>query len=295
MADRGEVKIRQGKLADLIRIYRAAYKDLTLEIIDATDAGKIQKARTMASIKQTLRELGDDVDTWVKAEIPQYYLDGANVAAQDLKSMGVDLRKPGGLQALNKESIKILTDEVSLAFAEGITGIGRNAARVLDNALKQQLNFIIAEGKLKGEALKTISQAVQAQLRRDGLSVLVDRAGKRWEFETYSNMLVRTKAVEARNLGLTNRMLANGYDLVQVSNHNSKHAECARWESKILSLTGQSKGRLPGGVYVAGTVEKAKAQGLFHPNCQHAINVINPELAAKTKAYDNPFNRRTGV
>jgi hypothetical protein len=95
-------------------------------------------------------------------------------------------------------------------------------------------------------------------------------------------MLFRTKAVEARNRGLANRMVEFNYDLVQVSNHNSTHEECRVWESRILSVSGATKGY--------PTVAKAEAAGLFHPNCKHAINVLIPSLARQTEAY-NPDER----
>jgi hypothetical protein len=282
MADYGEVKIRTGKVDDLIAIYKDSYLKVSNEIIDATTAGKIRKAQVLAQIKQELTDLGVKVDTWIKEEIPKYYLDGTNIAQQDLKALGVDLAKTANFTVINKAAIAALTDETALAFAEGITGIYRNSAMLLSDALKQQLNFTIAQGKLTGDALKTITANVEQKLKENGLAALIDKGGKQWQFDTYSEMLVRTKAVEARNQGLTNRMLGSGYDLVQVSDHSTTCQLCGPWEGDILSLTGQTDGY--------DTLDDAEASGLFHPNCQHAINVIDPELADKTQAYDNPFN-----
>jgi hypothetical protein len=90
-------------------------------------------------------------------------------------------------------------------------------------------------------------------------------------------MLFRTKVVEARNRGLINRMVENNYDLVQVSAHGATDV-CAEWEGKILSAMGQTPGY--------PTVAEAEADGLFHPNCRHAINVLIPSLAKMTDAYD---------
>jgi hypothetical protein len=282
MADRGEVKLRQGKIDDLIAIYKNGYAGIVKTIEGSTTAGKIQKARTMAAIRDQLTQMGVDVDAWVRKEIPQYYLDGANHAVQDLKSLGVDLSGPKGLAAINKEAIKSLTDDTALAFAQGLTGIARNAEMILGDAVKQQLNFIIADGQLTGAARKTVASSVSQALRDQGLSAITDRAGKNWSFETYANMLVRTKAVESRNTGLANKMLQNGYDLVQVSDHGSSHPECADWEGQILSVTGNTPGY--------PTLGEAESAGLFHPNCQHSINVINPDIAEITKMYDNPYN-----
>jgi hypothetical protein len=278
----GEVKIRTGKIGDLIDIYHSAYKDISENIIDATAAGKIRKAQTLAQIKGTLKDLDDDVDSWIRKEIPQYYLDGANQAVQDLKAMGVDITKSANFAVINKEAITALTDDTALAFAEGMTGIYRNAGRIISETQKRQLNFIIAEGTLKGDARKAIANTVASKLEEEGLSVLVDKGGRAWSFETYSDMLVRTKAVEARNQGLANRLLTSGYDLVEVSDHGTECPLCGPWEGEILSLNGETDGY--------DTVDDAEGEGLFHPNCEHAINVIDPDLAERTTAYDNPFN-----
>lgn len=292
MADHGPVKIREGRITELIALYEATYKKLAMELAESTTAGKIQKLKVMARINSELESLGVQVNRWIEKEIPQYYLDGANQAVQDLRSMGVEVTKASGMAVINREAIKALTDETALTFAEGIRGISRNARRILDDATKLQINLTIAEGLLTGDARQTVSASIRAKLADEGLTAVVDRSGRKWTLERYAEMLVRTKGVEARNQGLANRMLQNGYDLVQVTNHGSTHAECARWEGKVLSISGKTPRGGDGEFAVAGTVEEARSAGLFHPNCKHAINVINPELASLTQAYDNPYNYR---
>lgn len=279
-----EIKIREGRIDALISLYKATYRRLAQEIITSSESGKIQKARVMARINSDLEALGVDVQAWVNEEIPKYYLDGANIAIQDLRAQGVDVSARTNFAVINKEAIAALTDDVALSFAQAIRGISRSASNLLSDGLKQQLNFIIAEGKLTGETRKAISKNLQSRLEDEGLTALTDRSGRQWSFENYTRMLARTKAVEARNQGLTNRMLGMGYDLVQVTNHRSEHPECAFWEGKILSLSGKTEGY--------PTLQQAISAGLFHPNCKHAINAFHPELAAITKAYDNPYNYR---
>lgn len=283
MADRGAVKIRQGRIDVLLDLYKQTYGNLIKEITTASEAGQIQRAKVLVRINTELRSLGVDVDKWVKEEIPRYYNDGAQIALEDLKDLKVDLSQSAGA-AFNREAIKALTDETALQFAESISGFGRSARRFLDETIKQQLNLIIAEGRLTGDSRKLVSDAIKQRLQQEGLPALRDRAGKRWSLDNYSEMLARTKVVEARNQGLANKMLQYGYDLVQVTNIATNHPACARWEGKILSLTGKTEGYK--------TLAEAKAAGLFHPRCRHAINVINTDLAKKTKAYDNPYNYR---
>lgn len=278
----GEIKIRDLRIQDLIKTYEQTYANIVKTIVDETEAGKIRKAKTLATIKAQLTDLGVDVNKWVSSEIPQYYLDGANQAIQQLKAAGVELSGPKGLVPINKEAIATLVDSTNQSFASGLTAIARNAQTVVNSAVKQQISFTIAEGKLTGEARKTVAAGVVKNLEDNGIAALTDRAGRDWSFDRYADMLVRTKAVEARNAGLTDKMLQNGYDLVQVSDHGSTHAECAAWEGQILSITGNTPGY--------PTTDEAEADGLLHPNCEHAYNTIDPDLAALTEAYDNPYN-----
>lgn len=277
-----EIKIRDLRIKNLIDTYHAAYKNIIETILTDTTAGKINKARTLATIKLQLQELGDNVDAWVKTEIPQYYLDGANSAMQQLKAQGVDLSGPKGLAPINREAIASLVDATNTAFALSLTAIQRNAAALVSDALKMQLNFIIADGQLTGSARDTVAASVKQAIEDKGISALTDAGGKNWAFDTYAQMLVRTKAVESRNTGMNQKMLQNGYDLVQVSDHNSSHPACADWEGAILSITGNTPGY--------DTTDDAEASGLMHPNCEHAYNPIEPDLADETSAYDNPFN-----
>lgn len=286
MADRGPVKIRQGAINNLIDIYKRTYVKLIKEIQDATTAGRINSARVMARINRELKDLGVDVSAWVKKEIPQYYLDGANAAIQDLKGLGLDMQNTKNQAVINREAMQALVDDVNASFADSITYLSRNSRKYVNQTVRRQLNAVLAQGKLTGDTRLAISALVEKELKEQGIGVLVDKSGREWAFDHYSEMLVRTKAVEARNQGLANRMLQNNYDLVQVTDHGSEHPACAKWEGKILSLTGQTTGRLPGGFVVAGTVEQATSEGLFHPNCEHAINVLIPSLAEKTDAYD---------
>lgn len=291
-----EVNIREGSIQDLISLYKKTYKKLAEEIVSASEAGQIHRARVMARINAELTALGVDVDEWVKKEIPQYYLDGSNQAIQDLRALGVDTGSRSNFAVINKEAITALTDDVALSFAEAIRGVSRSANSLLGDTLKKQLNFIIAEGRLSGNTRRQISSDLRAQIQANGFDALKDKRGASWSLERYTEMLARTKAVEARNQGLANRMLGLGYDLVQVSNHNSDHPACADLEGKILSLTGNTpRGtKLRGGYVVWGSLQQAIEHGLFHPNCKHAINAMHPELAEKTKAYDNPYNALSG-
>lgn len=283
MADRGPVKLREKEIQSLIDLYKKTVLNINREILSATEARQIDLIRTMVKINRELEKLGVDAEAWFKRELPQYYNDGGNTALQDLRKLGVELEGQGAT-VLNRDAIEALVADATASYSSAIQGVSRSARSILSSALRQQTTLKIAEGRLTNETRRAISASVEQLLMEGGLKAITDRAGKQWTLDNYSEMLVRTKAVEARNQGLVNRMAQYGYDLVQISDHNSDHKACRRWEGKILSVTGKTPGY--------PTLEEAKTAGLFHPRCEHAANVIDLELAKQTRAYDNPYNRR---
>lgn len=85
----------------------------------------------------------------------------------------------------------------------------------------------------------------------------------------YAELVARTTSAEAYRKGAETTILEtfdSMGDLVQVNGHSSfPNSPCLPFEGAILSLTGKTKGYT--------TLDEAKAQGLFHPNCIHHFGV----------------------
>ena len=94
----------------------------------------------------------------------------------------------------------------------------------------------------------------------------------------YAEMAVRTGMMNAALAGYTQEALAHDEDLVIISDHADECPLCAPWERKVLSLTGAQ-------LYhpdCDGALGDARAAGLFHPNCLHAMTVYVPGLTVKS-------------
>ncbi len=85
----------------------------------------------------------------------------------------------------------------------------------------------------------------------------------------YAELVARTTSAEAYRKGAETTILEtfdDMGDLVQVNGHSSfPNSPCLPFEGAFLSLTGKTKGYT--------TLDEAKAQGLFHPNCIHHFAV----------------------
>lgn len=280
-----DVEVNEAKILKLTKTLKSAYKEIVNEISSATDFGVYNRMAILAQVDRRLTELGTDVDAFIREELPDYYKRGADDAITQLRKQGAPIETAYGFNRIHIEAIEALIDDTAKSFGETLSGISRSANRLLGKTTRELLTQQMAKGMISGEALQSTTKMIKGILQEEGLDALVDKGGRHWTLDRYSEMLLRTKAVEARNRGLINRVVENGYDLVQVSHHFSACDLCAPWEGKILSVTGKVKGY--------PTLDLAESEGLFHPNCRHAINTLVPELAKLTNAYDD--SKRTYI
>lgn len=272
------IDINPEDLTRLTGLFKRSYKRVVTEINTATDFGVANRRAILSQIDEILEDLGENVQDFVDAELPPYYKRGAGDAVKQLSNVGADISVRTGFNRLHREAIIALVDDTVRAYAESITGVKRSAALLLGRSVREAVKEEIAHGAITGSGLRKIRRYIKGILQEQGLSALVDKRGRNWDLDRYAEMLFRTKVVEARNMGLANRMVENRYDLVQVSDHMGECELCRPWEGKILSITGDTRGY--------PSLQKAQAEGLFHPNCRHAVNALIPSLAKRTVAYD---------
>lgn len=272
-----EVGIGDKQVAVLAKFYKRAYKKILSEIEGATDFGIYNRKAILSQIEVTLKQLGVDVQAFIDYEIPHNYKVGADQAVRQLNSFGGGVVVDQGFNLIHQEAINALLDDTAKAFGESINGVRRHTQALLGNVVKEEIKLRMVEGVLSGESTREIKKYIVSLFKEEGLIALTDRAGKTWQLDTYTEMLIRTKSVEARNTGLINRSLENDNDLVQVSDHSGECELCRPWEGKILSITGRTKGY--------PTLLEAQTSGLFHPNCRHAINVYS-DISSRTRSYN---------
>lgn len=277
-----QVEVNEKNILKLQTLYKRATREIENELLTATDFGVANRQMLLAQINTILRRLAINTAGFIQEELPIYYDKGQKQALMQLNNVGAEVASGMGFNSINDEAIQALIDDTAKAFGESLTGVSRSATVLLGKVVREELTFRMAKGFIGGEALSETTKAMKAVIKDKGITALIDKGGHSWSLDRYTEMLFRTKAVEARNRGMINTLAQNNYDLVQVSNHNSDHDECRVWEGRILSVTGITKGY--------PTVAQAESEGLFHPNCKHAINVLIPSLARQTEAY-NPDER----
>lgn len=201
---------------------------------------------------------------------------GTALADEELGSSSAELPTSPGVHA--KRGAQRMSDDLRAV----------NTAMV-DQTLSAYHRIITAVTNEVEAGTATRLQAAARALARfadAGISGFVDRAGKRWELATYVEMSVRTHAANIMVDAHTARLEEAGVRLVMVSEAPYECPKCKPWEGKILEIggaTGKHEVSIRSGrtgetvtVGVAGSLDEARADGLFHPNCRHNVTAYLP-------------------
>lgn len=269
----------KGAVDKLVKLYTNTTQSIVKKM-ETMPAGTLyQRKLVLNQITKEIATLGVDTGKWVQANIPVQYRLGMQTAITQLKILDfLPLKTDALFTTINREAVKAMVDDTSRSFADALSTVGRSVKNIQADMFQQEIKARLAEGQISGETRKAIQADIKQKIQEQGITALKDKAGREWSLDRYSEMLARTKLAEARNTGLSNKMLENGNDLVQVSSNGSSHPACADYEGQILSISGQSN-EYP-------SVDEAEADGLFHPNCMHTLNAIEPSLAEQTYGYN---------
>lgn len=127
---------------------------------------------------------------------------------------------------------------------------------------------------------RAAAQSALDQFADRGVTGFIDRAGRNWALESYTEMSMRASTMNASVQGHTDRLQAAGQDLVIVSNAPQECSLCRPFEGKVLSLSGLPRAD---GVEWVTTLADAKSRGLFHPSCRHSVGVYLPGVTKAPK------------
>lgn len=175
----------------------------------------------------------------------------------------------------NAEAVELLARETVL----GAERANRGILRSVDDAYRMVIAETSAPGVVTGsEARRTAAQRALNRFADRGITGFRDRAGRRWEIETYAEMATRTASGHAMIEGHLDVYRADGRDVVIVSDAPEECRMCRPWEGELLSISGESVGEVIDGRTVTATVRTATRAGLLHPNCRHDLRPYVPGL-----------------
>jgi len=239
---------------------------------------KPRAGKMLEKINEVIEELDEETKKWIAEKLPESYKKFGNEAKKQIRLFGYDVGDE--FAVIHTRAVQTLADDSYLRFARSMTAINEVSEEIINFGLQKEIREEIASGLITGEARKEISEDIARKIKNEGITVLVDKGGKRWQLNNYTRMLAITTMSNAGNQGAENILIENNFDVVQVSNHGTICPLCLPYEGRYLSLTGKTKGLT--------TISEARSNHFQHPNCLHSFSAVNPNDYKKAQAEPKP-------
>jgi hypothetical protein len=210
------------------------------------------RRRSQREVDATLKKLEDAIGRPVPRLVRQAFKLGSRIADRGLPQEEL----PSGLSRVDENAVNILTDNLTNRLGDAATTIGRRE----EDLFRREGLKIAAAHLTREDPIPTATTQLVRALAEEGVTSFEDKLGRRWNLDTYAEMVVRTTTSEAIFQGTQTQMLARGFDLVQVNQVVGACPQCIPFENKVFSLTGRADG-----------FPRLKITFPIHPQCRHFI------------------------
>jgi len=260
--------LAESGVEELKPVYDKLNDKTILLILAAILAGLSKKeiSKTLSYIDNEIATASVATKEFLDGALPEAYLLG-------IKEVNDKVKNYNPLSGLHSTQIEVMLNDAYLDFGTGLQGLKKNAGQILNKALGDQIRNTIAEGVSAGTKLislnpkdfaTSLAGQTMAKLKEQGFTAFIDRAGRQWSMQRYSEMLTRTHVIRGAAEGVTTRMKELGLSIVQMSTHgNVKDEACLEAQGKLYDLTGKRYPKPP--------------SMPIHPNCTHTLGA-RPDL-----------------
>lgn len=251
--------------------YRKALRSVQAELnsLFLTDFERAQIVAVELNIRQILRELDKYGSAWATAAITKSATDGVASAifALHIADTLEEARKIASFNSINKPLVEALIADTQA----DLLAVTQNVERKTRAAVRQVAADVMREKTVSGiNGAQSLQQEMTRQLRgklgQAADTAIVDAAGRRWKLETYTEMLARTKMMEAHKEATRNEAIAEGALYGVISRHRAIDA-CSKWEGKVVAFSYDAPGNYP-------IFDDLPRREIFHPNCLHTITPL---------------------
>lgn len=265
--------IRPPKAKDLTLFLRTLFLRTERQIIDEITrkraAGYVDYAEVAAleRVQRILQTMVDESWSYVPQMIEKIFYHSDKHAAGYANARALTASQTAVVQQLSNNLLGEILEASETAYqtAQEFFTIARLEA---DPYRKAALTQTVAQEAL-GTGWKQTSAKMAAELRNQGLTGFVDKAGRKWTLSNYCNMATRTTARQAEVAAV---LTADDYDLWQIVKIGSTCPVCAPLEGRVYSKSGTNPDYPPlslafGKVDPAGPEELTNTYLNIHPNC----------------------------
>ncbi|MFB7908122.1 phage minor capsid protein [Kitasatospora sp. NPDC056076] len=295
--------------AELARAIGAIYQDAEdalLSILARALAAGIESPRwaelklaaignVRAAVDEVVRGLQHDADGAIGRAVHEAYRRGGQAAAAELGALPEGLRHAAAQGLPNAAAVDRLANQA----LDSTRPIYRRILRAITDAYQAIVQRVSGSVLLGSLTRRQAAQRALDQLASRGITGFTDRAGRNWDMASYAEMAVRSVTGRAAIQGHVDQLQAASRELVIVSSAPLECPLCAPWEGEVLSIGGPSGSRtlhaehaIQDGkqveIHVAGSLEEARAAGLFHPNCRHSVSAYLPGVTVRPQSPPHP-------
>lgn len=266
-----DTNINEALLQDLLAIYTDAENQMLEKVAKRVKKGITEegwnegKLQDVQQLRKEVESLLNNKSKLAKLKVGQGILKAYKAGVNSAEK---DAGKP--LTAMKDLDVPLSIQNMLLANYNLIDDANSRILRNVNDAYRDAMAES-ATGLLSGVDTRVqASQKMMDRLAAKGITSFTDKAGRKWQMSTYTEMAMRTASAHAAIEGHIQTQQSFGMDLMEVSRIGTTCPICARWQGVVLSISGKTPGY--------HTVDEARAAGLFHPNCKHTIVMFDPEL-----------------
>lgn len=294
------------EIQKLLQIFLKAETDIINEIGRLRSQGLVDyhAVAALERVQAILRKMQADAWEYVPISIEKQFYVRVPEARKILEPVEKHQRGYLNASTLTSEQVDIvqrltqnlmgeITDASLTAMATVQSAIlGRVEPDVYRRVGLEQVAAMQATGKGVSKAVPGFVE----ELRREGVTAFIDKAGRHWSLHTYCSMVTRTTSRQAEVLSVLSA--DTEHDLYMISSHGTTCALCAPYEGRVYSKSGTDPVFPPlaaafGKVDPLGPDNLANTWLNIHPGCLHILLPWTPagrtpEEIQKIKDFSNP-------
>lgn len=269
--------IRPPDTADETKFLRMLFLRTERQIIDEITrkrtAGLVDYAEVAAleRVQRILQNMVDESWDYVPQMVEKIFQKSDKDAAGVSNAKTLTATQTAAVQQLSNNLLGEILESSETAYktVQGFYTI----ARLESDPFRTTAIKRVARQEASGIGWTQTSARMAQELKNQGITAFVDKAGRRWTLSDYCNMATRTTARQAEVSAV---LTADEHDLWQIVKIGSTCPVCAPLEGRVYSKSGLNPNYPPltlafGKIDPAGANDLSNTYLNIHPNCLHSL------------------------
>lgn len=251
----------------VVKAYERALKDVQAELntLFLTDFQRAQITAVELNIRNILADLNKYGSEWATVSVTKSATHGVadTIYALGLTETYAEALTIAKFNGTNKRLVAAAIADTQADLLAMTQNIDRQAKLAIRRATAEAMRSQLTQG-INGS--RALSSAIRKQITEATDVAIIDSRGRRWKINTYTDMLARTKMMEAHREASINEALSEEAYYGVISRHGATDA-CRGYEGKIVKLFADAPGDYP---YISDLPKR----DIFHVNCKHLVSPL---------------------